>query len=92
MVRKQAQAGEDPESQAATKTGQGSDQSVRLSVNLSPGTAAILRTVLNRKGLSITEGIRRAIAVWKFVEDEVERGNQLAVIEKDGEVRKVVLL
>lgn len=93
MVRKQAQAREDdPGSQAATKTSHASEQSVRLSVNLSPGTAALLRAVLDRKGLSITEGIRRAIAVWKFVEDEVERGNQLAVIEKDGEVRRVVLL
>jgi hypothetical protein len=65
---------------------------VRLSINVSPATAADFKAVAARKGLTITEGIRRAIAVWKFAEDETAAGNELAVIEKDGEVRKVVLL
>jgi hypothetical protein len=65
---------------------------VRLSVNLSFETAEAFRSLIERKGLSISEGIRRAIAVWKFVEDEKASGNQLAVVEPDGQVRKVVLL
>jgi len=65
---------------------------VRLSVNLSIETAEIFRSLIERKGLSISEGIRRAIAVWKFLEDEQSRGNQVAVIEQDDTVRKVVLL
>jgi len=68
------------------------DRLTRLSVNLSAETADSFRSLIKRKGLSITEGIRRAIAVWKFVEDETSRGNQLAVIEQDGSVRKVILL
>jgi hypothetical protein len=65
---------------------------VRLSVNLSIETAEIFKSLIERKGLSISEGIRRAIAVWKFVEDEQSRGNQVAVIEPDDTVRKVVIL
>ena len=65
---------------------------VRLSVNLSYETADIFRALIERKGLSISEGIRRAIAVWKFIEDEKAHGNQIAVIEQDESVRKVVLL
>ena len=68
------------------------ERSVRLSVNLSIESGEILRTLIRRKGLTITEGIRRAIAVWRFVEDENSKGNQIAVIEHDGSIRKVVLL
>ena len=68
------------------------ERSVRLSVNLSVESAETLRALIRRKGLTITEGIRRAIAVWKFVEDESSKGNQIAVIEHDGSIRKVVLL
>jgi hypothetical protein len=68
------------------------ERSVRLSVNLSNETAQTFRALIRRKGLSITEGIRRAIIVWKFVEDETSKGNQIAIIERDESVRKVVLL
>ena len=70
----------------------GKNRSVRLSVNLSFETAEIFKTLIERKGLSISEGIRRAIAVWKFLEDEEALGNQIAVVEPDETVRKVVLL
>jgi Ribbon-helix-helix protein, copG family len=65
---------------------------VRLSVNLSLETAEIFRSLIDRKGLSISEGIRRAIAVWKFVEDERARGNQIAVVEPNDQVHKVMVL
>jgi len=68
------------------------ERSVRLSVNLSVESAETLKALIRRKGLTITEGIRRAIAVWKFVEDESSKGNQIAVIEDDGSIRKVILL
>lgn len=68
------------------------ERSVRLSVNLSVESAETLKVLTKRKGLTITEGIRRAVAVWKFVEDENTKGNQIAVIEHDGSIRKVILL
>jgi len=65
---------------------------VRLSVNVSGETAEAFRSLIARKGLSVTEGVRRAIMVWKFIEDEIAAGNALAVIEPDGAIRKVTLL
>lgn len=81
----------DPELQDQTGA-KDQEHSVRLSVNLSSESAETFRALLKRKGLTITEGIRRAIAVWKFVEDETYKGNQIAVIERDGTMRTVVLL
>ncbi len=80
------------DSDADQNTSEDQERSVRLSVNLSVESAETLRGLIRRKGLTITEGIRRAIAVWKFVEDESSKGNQIAVIERDGSIRKVVLL
>jgi hypothetical protein len=65
---------------------------VRLSINLSIETVEAFKELVDRKGVTITEGIRRAIVVWKFVEDETSRGNQIAVIQKDETVRKVLIL
>ena len=68
---------------------------VRLSVNLAPDVAAVLRKWTGKKSISITEAIRRAIAVWNFVETERAAGNRLAVIERDGDrerVREMVLV
>src|ERR1700719_2080667 len=70
----------------------GKTRFVRLSVNLSFETSETFKTLIERKGLSISEGMRRAIAVWKFLEDEEALGNQIAVVEPDETVRKVVLL
>lgn len=63
---------------------------VRLSVNLAADVADVLRALARRRGLSLTETIRRAIAVLKFVEEEVERGNKLAVVETDADGRQRV--
>ncbi len=68
---------------------------VRLSINLAPDVATALKDLASARGLSITEAVRRAIAVWKFVEDERARGHRLAVVESDGKterIREVVLL
>ena len=66
----------------------------RLSVNLALDVAAVLRKWTKKKGISVTESIRRAIAVWNSVEEEQAQGNRLAVIERDGNkerIREVVL-
>lgn len=69
-----------------------SAESVRLSVNLSVKSAESITDLMDRKDVKLTEAVRRAIAVWKFVEDEVAAGNQLAVVEPDGTVRRLTLL
>ncbi|GAB3405935.1 hypothetical protein [Flindersiella endophytica] len=77
-------------------SGADSDGYTRLSVNLAAESATVLRDLVRRRRVTITEGIRRAIAVWKFIEDEQDKGNRIAVIEEDGEgktsIREVVLL
>lgn len=65
---------------------------VQLSCNLSPRTAESFRELIGRKDIKINEGARRAIAIWRFVEDEIAAGNRLAVIEPGGAIRKVVLV
>lgn len=65
---------------------------MRLSVNLSAEVAGIFKSLISRKGLSMTEGVRRAIIIWQFIEDERDQGNQIAVIEKDGTTRTIVFL
>ena len=67
---------------------------------LTPRSAILLLNVdadsfkefIERKGMTITEGIRRAITVWQFFEDETAKGNEIAIIEQDSSVRKVLLL
>lgn len=68
---------------------------VRLSINLAPDVAAILRDWAGRKSISATEAVRRAIAVWHFVESEKAKGNRIAVIEGSGKnerIREVVVI
>jgi len=62
---------------------------VRLSVNLGAQPAAALREMMNKKGITATEAIRRALSIWKFVEDERAHGNHLAVLEGEGDHRRV---
>ncbi|TCC43446.1 ribbon-helix-helix protein, CopG family [Kribbella sindirgiensis] len=77
------------------KTGVGT-AIVRLSVNLAADAMDTLRWLANRRGLSLTETIRRAITVLKFIEDEVDKGNKLAVVETDANgqerVREILLV
>lgn len=73
-----------------------SERVTRLSVNLASDVAEALKSLTRRRSISITEGVRRAIAVWKLVEDEQEKGNRIAIVEhhQDGTtaVREVVVL
>jgi hypothetical protein len=56
----------------------------------------VLRLLAHRRGASVTETIRCAIVVLKFVEDEVHKGNKLAVVERDSggkeQVREILLV
>lgn len=64
---------------------------VRLSVNLSPKTAARFKALAELNGLSITEGIDTAIKVWAFLDDAIAVGDEPALIEPDGTVVKIAL-
>jgi hypothetical protein len=65
--------------------------STRLSVNINDETADALRTLAERRGVTVTETIRRAVSVYKYLADEMAEGRVLQVT--DGrEVTQVRLL
>ena len=75
----------------AAYEGAGSDQLVRLSVNLSPEVADLVKTYAGRKGVSVTEAVRRAIAILAFVDDAQRRGASLN-LEEGGTLKEVLFL
>jgi hypothetical protein len=63
---------------------------VRLSININSETAAFLQGAKVAEGRSVTEIIRRAVSVYRFVTQTWQDGDQLAVIRQDGTVHQVV--
>jgi hypothetical protein len=64
---------------------------VRLSVNLNQETALAIKRIACRSGTSVTEGIRRAISIYKFLQDENLKGRKIHVMDYDGSnVRELV--
>jgi Ribbon-helix-helix protein, copG family len=63
---------------------------VRLTVKLSRSVAAALRSLAEKHGTTKTEEVRRALSLWKFLDDA--RENQWSVLlEKDGQFREIVI-
>lgn len=67
------------------------DPLVRLSVNLSSDVADELKQYASRKGISVTEAVRRAITVLTFVDHAQSRGASLHV-EEGGALKEILLL
>jgi hypothetical protein len=67
------------------------EPTVRLSVNLSPATGGALKEYAARKGVSVTEAVRRAIAVLAFVDESQQRGASLN-IDEGGALKEVLFL
>ena len=67
------------------------DPLVRLSVNLTPEVADELKDYAARKGVSITEAVRRAITVLRFVDDAQSRGASVH-LEEGGALKEVLFL
>jgi hypothetical protein len=76
---------------AAAGDGGPAEKTVRLAVNLGPEAADVLKEYASRKGVSVTEAVRRAIAVLAFVDETQRRGASINV-EKDGVLKEVVFL
>lgn len=56
---------------------------VRLSVNLAPDVAETLKALCANAGLNLTEGTKRAIKLWKLVEDVQSEGGRVLVESRD---------
>lgn len=63
----------------------------RLSINLNPEAAEALKMYTDKRHITYTEAVRRAIAILKFIDDEMSAGREIQV--SDGEtVQKVILV
>jgi predicted transcriptional regulator len=55
----------------------------RLNINVSDDTARALKDLAERRETSVTDIIRRAVGVYKFVEDEVDAGRKIQAVDSD---------
>lgn len=68
---------------------------VRLSVNLAPDVADTLQSLARGHGVSVTEGVRRAIALWHLIATEQAKGRKVMFVQGEGSsatFRELVLL
>jgi hypothetical protein len=66
---------------------------VRLNVNLNTETADALRELADERGISVTEAVRRAISLYKYIEDETHDGRRIQVADRTGKmVSELVLI
>lgn len=63
---------------------------IRLHVNLNRPTANALREVAERRELTSTEAVRQAIGTWKWLDDALQRGARIQLVEEDGQVKEVM--
>lgn len=69
------------------------EQIVRLNVNLNAETADALKEIAEQRGISFTEAVRRAISVYKFIDDETQEGHRIQTVDPErNQVRELVLM
>jgi predicted transcriptional regulator len=64
----------------------------RLSVNINDDTARALKELAERNETSVTEVVRRAIGVYKYIEDEVTLKHKVLQLVSDDEVTTLALV
>ena len=66
---------------------------VRLNVNLNRETAEALKEIAEERGISATEAVRRAISIYKYIDDEVQDGRKVITSDQENKnVKELVLL
>lgn len=67
---------------------------VRLSVNINEETEQALKELAARRDTTVTEIIRRAVSVYKFVEDEVGLNEKSLELRdaRNGTVTKLAMI
>lgn len=64
----------------------------RLNVNLNDETAAALKTYAEKWQVSITESVRRAVAILNFVDTETSAGSKVRITRPDGQQSQLELM
>ncbi len=62
--------------------------SERLSVNINDPCAEFVRDQLS-KGIMVTETVRRAISVLRWIYQELNAGNKILVMKRDGNLMEM---
>ena len=64
---------------------------VKLTVNLPEREMAVLRRIADRRDITLTDAVRRAIAMEQFIEEVERQGGKLLVEQPDRTIRQLVL-
>lgn len=64
----------------------------RLSVNINDETAEALKELASRRQTTVTEIIRRAVSMYKFVEDEVTKNGKSLQLAGQDEVTQIQIV
>lgn len=62
----------------------------KLSVNLPDEAVEALRELSAREGITMTEALRRAISVQRFLQEQEAEGGKVLVEDKDKSIRQLV--
>jgi Ribbon-helix-helix protein, copG family len=65
---------------------------VKVSFNLLEEDLKVLKELSERRGSTVTEVLRRAIAIEKVLSDEVENGNNILIGDSQNVVKKQLVL
>ena len=66
-------------------------ETVKLSVNLPSEAVETLRAYAAREGITMTEALRRAMGLQKFIDSEVADGAKVLLEHKGGKMRQLVI-
>jgi hypothetical protein len=64
----------------------------RVSVNLTEEAIKSLEALAQKRGVTMTEALRKAIATEKFLVDEVSEGTKVLLLSKDGKNTRQILI
>ncbi|HEX5760738.1 MAG TPA: CopG family transcriptional regulator [Thermoanaerobaculia bacterium] len=63
---------------------------IKTSLNLSEPALDALKEMAAKRGVTVAEVVRQAIATEKFLLDEVEKGNKILIEDRDSRLRQIV--
>lgn len=66
-------------------------EKVKISVNLTTEDVDALKSLAEKRGSTVTETLRRAIAMEKFVDDVTSKGGTLVVEDQDKTLRRLLV-
>ena len=64
---------------------------VKMTVNVTQEAAEALRSLAEKQGVSMTNIVNKAIALEKYMYDEVAKGGEVQISQKDGKVKAVFI-